>query len=173
MAIYTPKELSKLLAEIKESYEKVGMLYRPVLSSGFFDILHSAHIQYLEHSTKFGNIWITAINDNNCCIRKKGFYLLDEKERAKIVDTLWCVHYAVIWNHDDVADLIELIKPKYFTNGGDRKTANSKEDRACRSVDCKQVFGVGGKIKEQSSTNILNNFLDRYSKVHNTMADNK
>ena len=171
--IHTPDSISKLLNELKESYNKSNFLYQPILTSGYFDILHSAHIKYLEASSRYGNIWITALNDNECCIRKKGFFLLDEKERAAVVGSLSCIHYVVIWPKDDVSELIELVKPSFFLNGGDRTVGNSNEERACRQVKCKPIYGVGGSTKTQSSTNILNSFLARFPMVDNKVAGNK
>lgn len=168
--IHTIDSIAKLLNELQISYNKADLTYQPVLTSGFFDPIHSSHIEYLKSSTRYGNIWITALNNNDCCVNKKGFYFLDENERANILSNLSWVHYVIIWPKNDVSEVIKAIKPKYFTNGGDRTVGNKEEDRACREVACKQVFGVGGSQKVQSSTKILESFLERYAKVNNTMA---
>lgn len=93
---------------------------------------------------------------------------MDEAQRAIIISSLRCVHYTVIWPENTVDGLIELIKPSVFCNGGNYTTleqVNFLERSACRKVGCKVLVGVGGKKKENSSTKILEDFLERYKGV--------
>jgi len=166
--IYTPEALAKLLSEVKDIYLNSGLLYRPVLTSGFFDPLGPHHLDYLNHATRYGNLWITAVNGNDACLRKKKFYFMDEAQRAIIIDSLRCVHYTVIWPENTVDALIELLKPSVFCNGGNYTKldeVNFLERSACRKVGCKIAVGVGGKKKENSSTKILEDFLESYKGV--------
>lgn len=166
--IYTAQNLAKLLSELKESYLKVGYYYKPVLTSGFFDPIGPHHLDYLKDATRYGNIWITAVNGNDACMKKKKFYFMDEQQRAIIVSSLRHVHYTVIWPENTVDGLIEIIKPAVFCNGGNYTKVgdvNSLERSACRAVGCQVIVGVGGTKKENSSTKILEDFLGRYKGV--------
>jgi len=166
--IYTPEALAKLLSEVKDIYLNSGLLYRPVLTSGFFDPLGPHHLDYLKEATRHGNFWITAVNGNDACIQKKNFYFMDEYQRASIIASLRFVHYTVIWQENTVDGLIELIKPSVFCNGGNYTSleqVNFLERSACRKVGCKVLVGVGGNKKKNSSTKILEDFLERYKGV--------
>lgn len=166
--IYKPEELAKLLAETKQIYEESSLLFKPVLTSGFFDPLGSHHLDYLKDATRYGNFWITAVNGNDACLKKKNFYFMDESQRAIIVNSLRWVHYTVIWPESTVDSLIELLKPSVFCNGGNYTKVdevNFLERSACRKVGCKIAVGVGGSKKENSSTKILEDFLKRYKGV--------
>jgi len=166
--IYTPQALSKLLSELKESYARAEYYFKPVLTSGFFDPLGPHHLDYLKDATRYGNIWITAVNGNEACLKKKKFYFMDEQQRAIIVSSLRYVHYTVIWPENTVDGLIEILKPSVFCNGGNYtkvSDVNSLERIACRHNNCQVVVGVGGTKKENSSTKILEDFLCRYKGV--------
>ncbi len=178
MRIYSPEQLQKLLLELKDSYNKSQsgpFLYRPILTSGFYDPLHEGHIACFEHSVRYGNIWIALVNNNEALIKKKGYYLLDENIRAAVVSNLRYVHYTIIWPEADIAGAIELLKPSVLCKGGDRTpdNLNKMEEIACRSVGCKVITGVGGINKPNSSSKIIESFLERHSKVHNSTMGNK
>jgi cytidyltransferase-like protein len=167
MRIYNkPEQLQKLLGELQESYKGRDFAYCPVLTSGYFDPIHSGHIAYLKSACHYGNIWITAINSNECAIKKKGYYLIDEQERAAIVCSLKYCHYSVVWGESDVSNLIRLLKPRWFCNGGDVTVANKDEDRACREVGAQQIFDCGTNNKQNSSSKIIKDFISRYPIVN-------
>ncbi len=167
MRIYSPADLAKLIAEIRDTYKQSGFHASFVLSTLYADPLGSQHLSYLQGASRLGNFWIAAINSNECAVRKKGYYFQDENERAKIVSGCRHVHYVTIWDKSSCADLIRLIRPNVVTNGGnDRLHLNdldSDELRACREVGAKMIVGVGGKEKTGSSSQTVKDFLTRIS----------
>lgn len=169
--IMTPDELANHLDNIRDSYSKASSEMggpwpcRVVMTSGFFDPLHEAHIRYLQEATRYGNIWISVVNGDNAAKRKKGHVLIEQYIRAYVVASLKYVHFATITDEDSVDNMILCLKPNVFCKGGDRTIDNipEKEKWACRKVKCDIICGVGGKTKDNSSSEIVQNFLTNYN----------
>jgi len=83
-------------------------------------------------------------------------------ERAEIVAALKNVFGVIIWDHDDVSDLISELRPNVFCNGGDRsrpESWNAAETNACQMLGIRQQGGVGGSMKLQTSQKLLEKAL--------------
>ena len=87
---------------------------------------------------------------------------MEEGERAYIANAIQGVDYVTIWDDGTqfVHGALELIKPNIFANGGDRGNDDQipKEETAvCDRWGIKRVYGVGGNVKMNSSSELVEN----------------
>lgn len=145
-----------------------------VIVTGGFDPLHSGHINLFKSAAKLGSRLIVGINSNKWLLRKKGYIFQAFSERKLIISNLNMVNEVISWDDkDDTAiGAIEIILKKYqekykivFANGGDRINNNTPE--LINYVNNKRIefkFGVGGKIKINSSSDMISKIIKNYNK---------
>lgn len=135
-----------------------------VLTSGGFDPMHVGHLRCLQESSviaaslPFGRLAVV-VNGDGFLLRKKGYAFMPEYERAEIIAGVSGVDYVVLWDDGSqfVSGAVEILKPMYFTKGGDRtSSANVPEFDICEKIGCKVLFGIGGE-KIQSSSGLISN----------------
>jgi len=86
----------------------------------------------------------------------------------EIVNAVTGVDYVVPWhytpNDSTVIGALEILKPKFFTKGGDRFDASTiPEWETCQKLACEIITGVGqGKI--QSSSELVKNAYEKFEK---------
>lgn len=136
-----------------------------IFTNGCFDILHIGHVKYLEEAKSLGDILVVGINSDRSTriLKGPGRPLITEEERARIVSSLYCVDYAIIFDEETSIQLIAELKPDIHVKGGDYEIQNLPEYDVVNSY--------GGKIQilsyssEKSTTNIvkqiINNFGER------------
>ena len=136
-----------------------------ILISGGFDPIHSGHVALIRGAAMLGSVWV-ALNSDEWLFRKKGYFVMPWEERAVVVGNQRGVVRVVTVDDSDgtVAKAILEVKPSIFANGGDRISANEKEDEACRRVGAKQVFDIGGTRKMNSSSKIIETLWKRLHK---------
>ena len=127
-----------------------------VLCSGGFDPIHSGHLHYLLGAVIYGKV-IVALNSDDWLIRKKGYCFQPWWDRANVVRSIKNVDEAVpVDDHDDtVCAALRAILPDYFCNGGNRLEADPREHSVCKELGIKELFGVGGAMKMQSSSKLV------------------
>lgn len=139
-----------------------------VAVSGGFDPVHIGHVRMFNEAKKFGDELVVILNNDNWLKKKKGYVFMPQKERKEIIEALSCVDRVVFTKHPknpkdmSVARDLKILKPHVFANGGDRKkgTHVPVESVVCASIGCKEVFGVGHGGKVQSSSWLVNGFLE-------------
>jgi len=133
-----------------------------VVVSGGFDPVHSGHIEYFNAAKKYGDKLIVAINSDEWLIKKKGKPFLPFIERKTIVESIKYVNEVISFEDDDIGSCInalEMLKLTYpndniiFANGGDRNEGNIPEMQVS---NIEFIFNVGGGVKKNSSSWILN-----------------
>jgi bifunctional ADP-heptose synthase (sugar kinase/adenylyltransferase) len=151
---------------------------RPVyMTSGGFDPMHVGHVRCIKgtyslasnkdiHPWQMKGLVVVVVNADSFLIRKKGYAFMPLKERMEIIDSIEGVDFVVPWETDGdqtVCKAIEILKPDYFTKGGDRFDARTiPEWDICEKINCKIITGVGPGGKIQSSSDLVrrsNNFL--------------
>lgn len=138
-----------------------------VAVSGGFDPLHVGHVRMFAAAKKLGDELVVILNNDNWLMKKKGYVFMREKERKEVIGALQMVDRVVITKHPknpkDISVVAELkrVKPNIFANGGDRTYDNIPEVPACKKLRCKMVFGVGKGGKVQSSSWLLQDFLNK------------
>jgi D-beta-D-heptose 7-phosphate kinase/D-beta-D-heptose 1-phosphate adenosyltransferase len=138
------------------------------LTSGGYGIIHQGHLACIHDSANLDpdSLMVVIVNGDDWLKRKKGFVVMPELERAEMISYVSGVDYVIIWDDGspNVINAIKIIKPSYFTKGGDRNAPeNIPEYSACQNVGCEVVFGMGGD-KIQSSSNIIATIEDNFIK---------
>ena len=139
---------------------------RVVVASGYFNPIHSGHLNYLEQAKKIGDYLIVIVNSDEQVKMKGSDPFMNENERLKIVRSLRCVDKAVVAVDEDGTVCQSLRKEYYqlqddpffigmaFANGGDRKEGGVPEDLLEKELGIKMIYSVGGG-KTQSSSHLL------------------
>ena len=132
-----------------------------VTTSGGFDPMHVGHLRCLQASASLAHNntlpLVVIVNGDGFLNRKKGFAFMPEMERAEIIAGVAGVDAVVLWDDGTqfVTGALEILRPVYFTKGGDRDSAeNVPEFALCERIGCKVMFGVGGG-KIQSSSDLV------------------
>ena len=84
---------------------------------------------------------------------------MNVSERMEIISGIRGVDEVTTWDDGSqtVIGAIDILKPSYFTKGGDRSDPSVvPEYEICRKINCDIVFGVGGE-KIQSSSDLISN----------------
>tara|TARA_R110002012_G_scaffold258544_2_gene439047 strand:- start:984 stop:1436 length:453 start_codon:yes stop_codon:yes gene_type:complete len=139
---------------------------RVVVVSGYFNPIHSGHLDYLESAKELGDYLIVIVNNDKQVELKGSVPFMNEEERVKIVSSLRCVNRAVV-SIDDDPTVCQSIKKEYhrlqddpffigmaFANGGDRKKGGVPEDVLEEELGINMIYNVGGK-KTQSSSRLI------------------
>lgn len=156
-----------------------------IVVSGGFDPIHRGHIEYLKDAVNLSNeiLNISAyisydkhkeikaedveelpvvciVNCDDFLLRKKGFFVQNQDERAYIVDNLRWVDYVYIHESTNqfIHEALDLIKPQILAKGGDRKDNDSmplEEIDMCEHLGIDIKYGIGGFKKLASSSEIV------------------
>ena len=139
---------------------------RVVAISGYFNPIHSGHIDYINSAKSLGDILVVVINNDYQVELKGSKPFQDEQERLKIISNIKDVGLAFLSVDSDpsVCNSLRLIFSKYrndpffeemiFCNGGDRKEGGVPEDILTDELGIRMVYNVGGE-KVQSSSELL------------------
>ena len=136
------------------------------ICSGYFNPIHSGHIEYLKKSKSISNMLIVIVNTDKQSYLKKGFSFQSEDERMQIIGSMECVDEVVLSIDEDrsVSKTIEFIYNKYksenveiiFTKGGDQRREIIPEKDICDKLCIKIVDNIVGQLN--SSTKILEKY---------------
>lgn len=138
-----------------------------IIATGGFDPLHTGHIAYLTAAKSLGDYLVVGVNSNEWLTRKKGAYFLDFPERMMLVNSLKPVNAVLAFDDSDdtacslLTNLLLVYNGKYrvtFANGGDRTADNTPETRI-KGIEF--AFNVGGSAKLNSSSSILDDYVQR------------
>jgi len=144
---------------------------RPIyMTSGGFDPLHIGHIRCIQetavlannsdtHPSQLKGLVIVVVNADSFLIRKKKYAFMPLEERMEIINGIKGVDFVTSWEttgDQTVIGAIDILKPKYFTKGGDRFDASTiPEWEICTSIGCEIITGVGTGGKVQSSSELI------------------
>ena len=144
---------------------------RPIyMTSGGFDPLHVGHVRCIQETVNLANdpvtnpsnlsgLVVVVVNADSFLVRKKGYAFMPLSERMAIIDAIKGVDFVVPWETDGdqtVTGAISILKPDYFTKGGDRFDASTiPEWTICQKVGCEIITGVGHGGKIQSSSDLV------------------
>jgi cytidyltransferase-like protein len=137
-----------------------------VVISGFFNPIHSGHLDYIKAASELGNRLVVIVNNDIQVELKGSIPFMCEKERMRVVSAIKGVDRAIL-SIDKGKSVIETLKVIYnehsldyffesmtFANGGDRNKGNSPEEKYCKRKDIRTVYNTGGE-KTQSSSELL------------------
>ena len=139
---------------------------RVVVISGFFNPIHSGHLDYIKAASELGNYLVVIVNNDKQVELKGSIPFMNEKERMRIASAIKGVDRAVL-SVDTGGSVIETLKAIHneysvdyffdsmtFANGGDRNKGNSPEEKYCKRKEIRTAYNTGGK-KTQSSSELL------------------
>jgi D-beta-D-heptose 7-phosphate kinase/D-beta-D-heptose 1-phosphate adenosyltransferase len=152
------EEVLRIRQDLKNQNKKL------VFTNGCFDILHSGHVDYLIKARALGDFLIVGLNSDLSVRSIKGNKrpIINETERAFLLDNLKCVDFVTFFDEDTPEQLINSIIPDILVKGADW----TLDKIAGREV----VVANGGEVKtiefvsQQSTSKIINLIIDRYSK---------
>lgn len=144
--------------------EARGAGRRIVLANGHFDLLHVGHVRYLEGARAEGDFLVVGVNGDASTARRKGAGrpILPARERAEIVAALEGVDLVVVFESDDVTELLERLRPHVHCKGTDytRETVPEREVSRRLGVDTRIV----GDPKDHSTRDWIAAVVDRFGK---------
>ena len=138
------------------------MKKKTVVISGYFNPIHSGHIDYIKNASLLGDKLIVIVNNDLQVSLKKSIPFQNEKERSYIVSSIVGVDGVVISIDIDitVCETLKKIRPDIFANGGDRTFKNIPEKHICHELGIEVIYGVGGN-KTQSSSELIKRSSDK------------
>ncbi len=137
---------------------------RIVLANGHFDLVHVGHVRYLLGARAQGDFLVVGVNGDLSTSRRKGAGrpILRAQERAEVVAALECVDVAVVFESDDVKELLERLRPDIHCKGTDytRETVPEREASERLGVETRIV----GDPKDHSTRDLIASVLDRFGR---------
>ncbi len=137
---------------------------RVVLANGHFDLLHAGHVRYLGGARAEGDFLVVGVNGDASTSRRKGVGrpILPAHERAEIVAALEGVDLVVVFESDDVTELLERLRPRVHCKGTDytRENVPEREVSERLGVDTRIV----GDPKDHSTRDLIAAILERFGK---------
>jgi cytidyltransferase-like protein len=136
-----------------------------VAVSGYFDPIHSGHIEYFKLARALGDKLIVILNnDEQICLRKvKPFMPLEERrkilEAIKYVDE---VYVSVDRDDETVCKSLQVVMPNIFAKGGDRFKYEIPEAKICEELGIEVIDSLGKKI--QSSSDLVEKWMENNSR---------
>ena len=135
-----------------------------VIVSGYFNPLHSGHIEYLTKSKGLGDFLFVIVNNDHQREMKGSKPFMLEDERKTIIQSLKCVDAAMVAVDTErtVNESIKFIMNWrgvefgifIFANGGDQNRSTIGETKLCEELGIELADGLGDKI--QSSSWLIN-----------------
>lgn len=119
-----------------------------VLTHGTFDLLHYAHIKYLEKAKKYGDYLIVLITSDRLAREygKSPYY--DEKIRSYMVSALSCVDKVIIRNTSITSDMIKKYSVDVFISTEDGSKRYDRLKNSCEVIYLERTPDISStKIK--------------------------
>lgn len=150
----------KTVEELKRWLNSHSATNSIISTSGAFDPVHVGHVRCIQASSKLKGLCgelIVIVNGDGFLMRKKGFVFMPFEERLEIINAIAGVDYVVGWDDGSqfVSGALKILRPDIFAKGGDRSDPDKvPEFEVCQEIGCQIVFGVGGREKVQSSSDL-------------------
>lgn len=144
------------LDEVRGAVERGHAAGRSVaLANGCFDILHVGHIRYLAGARREADLLVVGINGDGSVRRLKGAGrpVMPAAERARLVAGLRCVDHVVVFEADDVRELLETLRPDVHCKGTDYTPETVPEREIARSVGAR--VAIVGDPKDHDTRRLI------------------
>lgn len=126
-----------------------------VIASGYFDPIHTGHLEYLAKARRLGDYLVVIVNSDKQATAKKGKPFMSEETRGRIVRDLRYVDAIVIATDEDetvrstIRNIWRSQNDRFdrfiFAKGGDRSATNVPEVATCVELNIDFVDGLGEK----------------------------
>ena len=148
----------------QEEYTPRRSTLRIGIVSGYFNPIHTGHLDYIEGAKEKCDLLYVIVNNDDQVMYKGSTRFMDEDSRVRIVGALRCVDQSILSIDDNptVVKTIAHIHERHmndpfvesftFMNGGDRGDGNTPEANFCQKNNITLLYNVGGCKTESSST---------------------
>tara|TARA_X000000368_G_C23023838_1_gene709263 strand:+ start:225 stop:1004 length:780 start_codon:yes stop_codon:yes gene_type:complete len=142
--------------------------YDFALVSGGFDPVHVGHLRMFQDAKKLATKVVILLNNDEWLIKKKGKPFMNQNQRKEILDEFKSIYEVIIQGSSEKSSSLAIKEfadknPKVkicYCNGGDRSNVkNILEAAICEKLNISLEFGVGGKEKIESSSELTKNYL--------------
>lgn len=155
--IKTIEEMEKIAADLRKNGKTI------VMTSGIFDILHSAHINFFRKAKEQGDVLVVFLNNDASTKKNKGEKrpIVPEDERANILSALETIDYIVLFGEEKPLDGYKKVKGQICVKGGSYDAERLKEQQKLLDEwnGIHKIFELENGI---SSTNIIDKILKVY-----------
>lgn len=105
------------------------------LANGCFDLLHVGHVRYLAGAKAEADVLVVGINGDRSVAKLKGpgRPILPEADRAMLVAALRSVDHVIVFQEDDVTNLLLALRPEVHCKGTDYTEDSVPERDVVRS----------------------------------------
>ena len=136
--------------------KQTKMSDKTICVSGGFDPVHIGHLRMIQEAAEYGHV-VVIVNSDDWLMRKKGYIFMPFEERCEILRGFAATGETTFVDDTDgtVCEALRRIKPDYFANGGDREKHNTPEQAVCDELGVEMLWGVGGKNKANSSSDLV------------------
>jgi rfaE bifunctional protein nucleotidyltransferase chain/domain len=110
------------LAQVAERVAAARRAGRSIaLANGCFDLLHVGHVRYLAGARAEADVLVVGVNGDASVRRLKGpdRPVMPEDDRALLVAALRAVDHVVVFQEDDVGELLRALRPDVHCKGTD------------------------------------------------------
>jgi rfaE bifunctional protein nucleotidyltransferase chain/domain len=122
--------------EVRRRCEDARAAGRTVaLANGCFDLLHVGHVRYLQGARGEADVLVVGVNGDGSVARLKGpgRPLMPAADRAVLVAAVRAVDHVVIFEEDDVRELLLALRPDVHCKGTDYTPETVPERDVVRS----------------------------------------
>jgi len=124
------------LDEVRARVEEERRAGRTIaLANGCFDVLHVGHARYLEGARAEADVLVVGVNGDSSVRRLKGEGrpVMPAADRALLVAAFRAVDHVVVFEEDDVAALLLVLRPDVHCKGTDYTEETVPEREVVRS----------------------------------------
>lgn len=142
-------EVAARVAEARGSGKRIA------LANGCFDVLHVGHVRYLAGARAEADVLVVGVN-GDASVRKlkgEGRPVLPEGDRAVLVAALRSVDHVVVFEEEDVTQLLLTFRPDVHCKGTDYTPETVPERDVVRSYGGR--VAIVGDPKDHDTSTIL------------------
>src|SRR5688572_15632758 len=125
------------MSEFTPTAQRIALLARPlVFTNGVFDLLHAGHVMCLQEARKLGASLAVGINSDASARRGNkgpGRPFNAQAHRCRVMAALRCVDAVFLFEQDQAAELMRLLRPEVYVKGSDYQVATLAEARLMAS----------------------------------------
>ena len=155
--IKTEEELVKIIKKEKLEGKRI------ITTNGTFDIVHLAHLKFLEKAKSLGDLLVVLVNSDSSVKVNKGDKrpIISEYERAEFLTYLSSVDYVTIFHEDTPLVLLSYLRPSIHVKGGSYLPERIREEKTL-------IESYGGEFKTleleegYSTTNLIRKIIEVY-----------